>query len=71
MRILLAVTVALTMTGCASAPQQAQVVLDALSRPLCDLTDAVLTDGGPRSRGATRNVVAIYEAGVDIERITC
>lgn len=71
MRTLLAATLATILTGCVPVPNTAQIVLDALNKPLCDLTDAVIDDGGPRSRGATRNVVAIYEAGVDKGGITC
>lgn len=71
MRILLVATTAMILTGCASDPRQAQVVLDALNKPMCDLTDAVIVDGGSRSRGAARNVVAIYEAGVDNGGIRC
>lgn len=50
------------LAGCVKEPEE-KIVLDALARPMCRLADAVIEDGGPRSRGAAREVIAIYDAG--------
>lgn len=55
----------MTLSGCVRAPVAETVVLDALARPMCDLAGAVLDDGGAKSRRAARNVIAVYDAGVD------
>lgn len=61
----------LTLAGCATSQVSEAVVLDALEPRMCDLAGAVLDDGGPQSRRAARNVIAVYVAGVDKPRITC
>lgn len=53
----------LTLSGCASERVAETVVLDALSRPMCGLAGAVVDDGGPKSKSAAREVIAIYDAG--------
>lgn len=54
----------LTLSGCASERVAETVVLDALCRPMDRLAGAVVDDGGPKSKKAARDVIAIYDAGV-------
>lgn len=62
MRTLAAVTLMLTMSGCATG-QSGNAVSDALHRPLVDLADAVTTHGAPGPVvSAVRDVLATYEA---------
>ena len=52
------------LTGCAAGQVEETAVLDAMCKPMTDLAGAVYEDGGPRSKIATRKVIAIYDAGV-------
>lgn len=52
----------LTITaGCATAPDEGTVILDALCAPMTGLAGAVVDDGGAKSMSAARKVIAIYD----------
>lgn len=64
MRMLVVAMLTLTLSGCASERVAQTVVLDALCKPMGRLAGAVYDDGGPKSKSAAREVIAIYDAGV-------
>lgn len=58
------------IAGCAPDRVSEDAVLKSLSKPMCSLAAGVVADGGPESKRAARNVIAIYDAGVLDKRLS-
>ena len=52
------------LSGCPSA-SNSNATLDALRKPMAAHADALAQDGGPLSVSTGRDVIAIYEAGIN------
>lgn len=64
MRILVAVILMMTLSGCPSARTSDSALVFGLRGPMTDLAGALVVDGGPQSKRAGRALIAKFDAAL-------
>lgn len=64
MRTCLTAILTTILTGCAAGPGD-EAICQGTKEPRATLAAALVVDGGPRSRGAGRTLIAKLDAGCD------